>query len=400
MLTDFFYLLKEYGVPVSFKYVMDFQEGLKKGLVTDMGTLFTFTRLAFVKRVEHQDYFERAFAKFFYGIDIPAAAKRGSSLLETEQFKSWLQKEIVAGSINSKWSLSDQELMRRFWETLSKQLEEHHGGGKWIGTGGYSPFGHSGSSERGIRVYGESSHQSAFAVIAERRFADYAGSATLRAENMRQALDSLKDMTPSGSSTEIDLEETVYRTAKSGGELELILEKELRDRIKVLLFLDSGGNSMAPYLPLTRRLFARIKDRFKDLKVYHFHNCIYGNVLSEEMLSLPYMQQRVHQTAAILRGADLATRVLIVGDARMAPEELLSTVERRPGNLLYEPETGIVWLRRLADRFKYCVWLNPVSKEKWYGNSSIEIVRAVFHMEELTLNGIKNAIEYFRTRKS
>src|SRR3989338_98785 len=118
------------------------------------------------------------------------------------------------------------------------------------------------------------------------------------------------------------------------------------------------------------------------------------------MLSLAYMQQRVHQTAAILRGADLATRVLIVGDARMAPEELLSTVERRPGNLLYEPETGIVWLRRLADRFKYCVWLNPVSKEKWYGNSSIEIVRAVFHMEELTLNGIKNAIEYFRTRKS
>ncbi len=298
MLTDFFYLLIEYGVPISFKYVMDFHEGLEKGLVADMGTLFTFARLAFVKRVEHQDAFERAFAKYFKGIDIPAAAKGDSSLLETEQFKAWLQREIATGTIRSRWSLSDQELMRRFWETLSKQLEEHHGGVKWIGTGGYSPFGHSGSSERGIRVYGESSHQSAFAVIAERRFADYAGSATLRAENMRQALDSLKDMTHSGPSTEIELEETVYRTAKAGGELELVLEKELRDRIKVLLFLDSGGNSMTSYLPLTRRLFARIKDRFKDLKVYHFHNCIYGNVLSEEMLSRPYSERRVHKTAA------------------------------------------------------------------------------------------------------
>ncbi len=87
----------------------------------------------------------------------------------------------------------------------------------------------------------------------------------------------------------------------------------------------------------------------------------------------------------------------------MAPEELFSTVEHRAGIMLHEPEAGIVWLRRLADRFKYCVWLNPLPEERWetaYGSPSISTVRTVFHMEELTLRGIKNAIEYFNTRRS
>ena len=40
--------------------------------------------------------------------------------------------------------LSRDELMRRFLETLEKQDGRHDGGGRWIGTGGHSPFGHGG----------------------------------------------------------------------------------------------------------------------------------------------------------------------------------------------------------------------------------------------------------------
>ena len=44
--------------------------------------------------------------------------------------------------------------MRRFLETLAEQDERHDGGGRWIGTGGHSPFGHGGEHPTGIRVGG------------------------------------------------------------------------------------------------------------------------------------------------------------------------------------------------------------------------------------------------------
>ena len=40
--------------------------------------------------------------------------------------------------------MSPEELLKYFLDRLKEQTEEHHGGGKWIGTGGTSPVGHSG----------------------------------------------------------------------------------------------------------------------------------------------------------------------------------------------------------------------------------------------------------------
>ncbi len=47
MFNNFFYLLMEYGVPVSMQYVMDFCKGLEKGIVNDLDELFLFARLIF-----------------------------------------------------------------------------------------------------------------------------------------------------------------------------------------------------------------------------------------------------------------------------------------------------------------------------------------------------------------
>ncbi len=46
-------------------------------------------------------------------------------------------------------------------ERLKEQHEQHHGGNKWIGTGGTSAFGHSGYSPKGIRVGGPGKNRSA-----------------------------------------------------------------------------------------------------------------------------------------------------------------------------------------------------------------------------------------------
>ena len=48
--------------------------------------------------------------------------------------------------------LNSDELMQRFLETLAEQDGRHDGGGKWVGTGGRSPFGHGGEHPTGIRV--------------------------------------------------------------------------------------------------------------------------------------------------------------------------------------------------------------------------------------------------------
>ena len=40
--------------------------------------------------------------------------------------------------------LGSDELLQRFLETLAEQTERHDGGGRWIGTGGHSPFGRGG----------------------------------------------------------------------------------------------------------------------------------------------------------------------------------------------------------------------------------------------------------------
>ena len=59
------------------------------------------------------------------------------------------------------------ELRKLFEERLAEQQEEHHGGNKWIGTGGTSPVGHSGHYPGGMRVGGVSRNKSAVKVAME-----------------------------------------------------------------------------------------------------------------------------------------------------------------------------------------------------------------------------------------
>ena len=73
--------------------------GLKKGVVDNLDDLFIFARLVFVKRVEHADAFERAFAYYFYDLDIPAVAEGDYGLFDTEQFRRWLEKEVARRAV-------------------------------------------------------------------------------------------------------------------------------------------------------------------------------------------------------------------------------------------------------------------------------------------------------------
>ena len=391
LFVDFVYLLRDYGVPVSPEDLLHLNEGLEKGIVKTLDDLFIFSRLTFVRHKEHMDPFECAFALYFYGIDIPPVAEGDTDLFRTKAFKDWLAQQIKEGKLPERaiYSMTPEELMDKFWDTVREQMEAHSGGSKWIGQKGNSPFGHSGNAERGIRVEGQSQNRSALAVIANRRYLAYTDSSTLRANNLAQALESMKHMKDVGAHDVLNLDETIRRTARNGGEIDLVFDRELRDRISVVLLIDNGGYSMDPFIDITRLLFAKHHERFEDLSTYYFHNTIYQDVWTDFRRTKRFPTEQILQ-----RSPD--TRIVILGDATMAPEEL----EAPHGSLYYharDVRPSMYWLRRLAGRFRHSVWLNPIPRDAWattYGHWTLNRVRSVFHMEDMTLGGVKGMADF------
>jgi len=396
LFTDFLYLLRDYGVPASPRDLLELNAGLEKGLVACLDDLFVFSRLVFVRRVEHMDAFERAFVFYFYGIDVPPVAEGDLALLHTKQFREWLAQQVALGALPKRalWQYDPEELMRKFWETVREQMEAHHGGSKWVGTRGNSPFGHSGNAERGVRVGGTSGKRSALKVVGERRYVQYSDSQQLRAENLRQALETMKHMKNEGPRDRLNLGDTIRQTARNGGEIDLVFERDLRDKISIVLLIDNGGYSMTPFVEITQLLFGKLHERFEDIHTYYFHNTIYERVWTD------YRRLRAIPTEELLqRREDL--RLVILGDASMAPEEL----EAHGGSLAayhrqrHLPST--YWLRRLADRFRHACWLNPIPREHWqhtYGAHTLHRIREYFHMEDMTLGGIKGMVEHLSER--
>ena len=394
-LDDFILRLREYGVPVSLTDAIDFYQGMERGLAPDLDSLFLFARLAFIRRVEHMDAYDRAFAFHFYGLDLPRVAEGDPELFDTPQFREWLKAAVRKGELpaHAMWTFPPGELMKRFWETMRQQTEAHQGGSRWIGTGGNSPFGHSGNASGGVRVFGEGGKRSALKVIGERRYIDYSDDKSLSHANLSQALASLKSLKPSGPRDELDLDATIYQSARNGGEIDLVFRRALLDRIEVILLIDNGGSSMIPHVALTRLLFAKVRDRFKRRDTYFFHNTIYGTVYKDAQRRFPLPVEKLLQRSP-------ETRLLILGDASMAPEELLY-----PGGAItwgtQDAEPSLRWLERLRDRFRHSAWLNPIPKENWpeaYGRTTIKRIGEAFRMEDLTLGGIKRAVEWLNRK--
>lgn len=394
-LTGFLYRLRDYGVPVSTTDALDFYKGLERGLAPDLESLFVFARLSFVRRVEHMDAYERAFLFHFYGIDVPRVAEGDPELLNTPQFREWLKQAIRDRELppQALWTMSPDELMKRFWETLRKQMEAHQGGSRWIGTGGNSPFGHSGNATGGVRVGGPGGNRSALKVIGERRYVEYSDATGLSGANLAQALASLKKLAPAGPRDELDLDETIYQSARNGGEIDLVFRRGLLDRIEIVLLIDNGGSSMLPFVDLTRLLFAKVRDRFQRCDTYFFHNTVYGAVYKD-------FRRREPLPTDVLLQRNPETRLLFVGDASMAPEELIWP----RGSISWgdeDEEASLVWLQRLRDRFRHSVWLNPIPREDWkgaYGGTTIRRIGEVFRMEDLTLGGIRRAVEHLSSK--
>ncbi|MBW1701511.1 MAG: hypothetical protein JRJ50_05200, partial [Deltaproteobacteria bacterium] len=283
--------------------------------------------------------------------------------------------------------LSPDELLQYFLDRLKEQTGEHHGGGKWIGTGGTSPVGHSGYHPGGMRVGGISRSKSAVKVAMDRRYRDYSQEGPLTQAQIGEALKRLRNLVPAGPKDVINIDETIYQTMKNAGEIEIVFERSLKDRLKVILAIDNGGWSMEPYIELVQTLFNYSRAQFKELRTFFFHNTIYDNLWED-----PPRFRKPFKVDDLAR-LDPETRFIIVGDASMAPYELMATdgsihIEERTMKPSYER------LRFIAETFPKSAWFNPKMADEWPYTRTINVIQEIFPMFELTIDGLENAVSY------
>ncbi len=140
--------------------------------------------------------------------------------------------------------MTPSEVEKYFLDRLKEQTEEHHGGNRWIGTGGTSPVGHSGFHPGGMRVGGASRNNSAIKVALERRYKDYNREGPLTTSQIGDALRQLRNLQPVGPKDNLNIDKTIRETVKNAGEIEIVFDRSLKDKLKVVLAIDNGGWSM------------------------------------------------------------------------------------------------------------------------------------------------------------
>lgn len=387
MLIDFFTSLRKAEVPVTIKELLVLLEALRQRIAfANIEEFYLLARLCLVKDEKYFDRFDRAFGRYFH--DLPQVDAL-SAVIPDE----WLNSDALRHlSDEDKHKIASLGGLDALLETLKKRLDEqekrHAGGNKWIGTGGTSPFGHSGYHPEGVRIGGNSVHKRAVKVWEKRQFRDLDGSVELGTRNIKVALRKLRQFARSGAAEELDLQDTIRCTAKNAGYLDLKMVPERHNAVKVLLFLDVGG-SMDPFVQECEQLFSAARSEFKHLEYFYFHNCIYEKVWRNN-------QRRFDDT---LRTLDLLNtysadyRVIFVGDAAMSPYELLiaqGSVEH------YNEEAGQVWLQRIIDTWAKVIWLNPSPEHHWQYTQSTQLIRQLTagNMYPLTLDGLEKGMAY------
>ncbi len=388
MLIDFFYHLRKSRVPVTIKELLVLLEALQQRLAFgSVDEFYLLARTCLIKDEKYFDRFDQAFGVYFKGLE---AVEDFADALIPEH---WLQADFLRQlSDEDKAQIEALGGLEKLLETLKQRLDEqekrHSGGNKWIGTGGTSPFGHSGYNPEGIRIGGQSKNKRAVKVWEQRQFRNLDDSVELGTRNIKVALRKLRKFARSGAAEELDLDDTIRSTASKAGLLDIKMVPERHNAAKVLLFLDVGG-SMDPHIRTCEELFSAARSEFKHLEYFYFHNCVYERLWQDN-------RRRFNEaipTLDVLRTYGPDYRVIFVGDAAMSPYEILD----RYGSVEHmNEESGEVWLRRILDTWDKAIWLNPTREQFWQYTTSTEMIRRQMgnHMYPLTLDGIEAGIKY------
>ena len=388
MLLPFFFLLREGGMKTSITELLVLHEALEKRVPgQSVDDFYYLARATLVKDESHLDRFDRIFSAYFKGVDdslgdlfeeLPEDwLRRQAELLLTEEERAMI--ESLGGF---------DELMKALAERLEEQEDRHEGGNKWIGTAGTSPFGAYGYNPEGIRIGQHSGrNRSAVKVWDRRDYRNLDDSVELGTRNIKVALRRLRKFAREGAADQLDLDDTIDKTARNAGLLDIRMVPERHNAVKVLLCLDIGG-SMDDHVRVCEELFSASRSEFKHLEYFYFHNFIYESLWKDNRRRHAERVPTLDITHKY--GADY--KLIFVGDATMSPYEIVyagGSVEH------WNDEPGAVWIKRLLNTYPKAIWLNPEPRERWDYTPSIKLTRELMddRMYPLTIAGLDEGIK-------
>ena len=385
MLIDFFFTLKSAKIPVSIKEFLVLLEALEKQVIApSLDDFYYLSRITLVKDEANFDKFDKAFGAYFHGIE---TLFEKNPEIPLDWLMKRLERELTPEQKAALEKFGYDKLMDRLKELLEEQKGRHEGGNKWIGTGGTSPFGNGGNNPEGIRIGGEGGKRSAVKVWEARTYRDYDSERELGTRNIKVALRRLRKFAREGAQDELALDDTIRATANNAGWLDIKMQAERKNKVKVLMLMDVGG-TMDDHIARVEELFSAAKTEFKNMEFFYFHNCLY------ETLWKNNRRRHAERFASwdVLRKYPPDTKVIFVGDATMSPYEIV-----QPGGSVeyHNEEAGAVWLQRFAQQFPKCVWLNPEPEQLWQYRQSIAIIRQLMseRMYPITMDGLERAMQ-------
>ena len=395
MFLTFFYLLRASGINVSLSEWLTLMEGLRMDLHdSTLSGFYTLCRSVLLHSEADFDRFDQVFLEFFKDVkhvdEVPPEMLKWLEHPELDMVELERLSEITG--------LSVEEIEKMFAERLQGQDAEHNGGRKWVGTEGYTPFGHRGKQLGGIRVGGKSNYRSAYRVAGERKYRDWRKDNTIDSRQFQMAFRSLRQLSSNSDEpkTELDIDTTIRKTCDNAGNLSIEFTRPRKNALKLMLLMDSGG-SMDYYRELCSLLFQSVSKagRFKDLKVYYFHNAPGKRLYLDPTLDW----RNSVLTEWVMNNIPSDYKVIIVGDASMSMQELLPSYNWWKSDV---PEnSGLALLLDLKRRYPHLIWLHPPPRPPYnsYWTQTFELLEKHFDMYQLSIDGMTKGMKKLMVRR-
>ena len=386
MLINFFLTLRRYNVPATIRELMDLIGAMKQRIVyANVDDFYLLSRTCLVKDEKNYDKFDRAFSAYFKGLDDL------HGLLESLIPDEWLRHEIE--QLLDEKDLAEIESLgglEAFIEGIAKKLREEAEEQARQEAEQARREGQDGNAEQDGRSgpggKGKGKKRKARKVWDQRQYKNLDDSVELGTRNIKMALRRLRKFARQGADEELDMDNTIQSTAHNGGMLDIKMRPERRNTVKVLTFFDIGG-SMDAHVKICEELFSATRTEFKHLESFYFHNFLYESVWQDNKRRL---SERI-PTWEILNKYGSDYRVVIVGDATMAPYEITHS----GGSLEHwNEEPGAVWVQRISTIYPKLIWINPTPQETWEYSSSVAITQELVdnRMYPLTIRGLEDAM--------
>ena len=386
MFLNFLVFLRSGGLKVSLHDWLSLTEGLYMGLHGQtLDGFFVLSRALLVKTESDLDKYEELFYRYFKNVSSEKLKKEMEDLLQQPD----TAREVFEDYMDSR-DLDPQTML----QTLEMRMEEAEpapaeSSGEVQQTKGKAKPGIGVGPGNGAMTQGARG-RSVVHARGDRRFRDWRTDCTIESRQFQMAFRMLRELSRKmeNNEEELDIRGTIDHTCRRGGILDIKMQPPRKNRLKLMVMIDSGG-SMRPYEQLCSLLFQSLNkaNTFSDLKIYYFHNCLEGVVYKDPSIDT----EDTVKTDWILRNISGEYKVIFVGDAEMAMHEL---VDSNYCSWMNTPPDGITWFKRFKEKYKNSIWLHPQEREEnvaWMSESFIEIEK-VFPMYRLSIDGLKEGM--------